>query len=78
MFSDIKTLERSASDSEKSSRYITVQNMLEGAFWLAAQTPHTFCYILRAFVTENIVIVAGMNELQSYFCALSSHCFIIY
>lgn len=45
MFSELKTLKRSASDSEKSSRYITVQNMLEGAFWLAAQTPHTFCYV---------------------------------
>ena len=36
MFSELKTLKRSASDSEKSSRYITVQNILEGAFWLAA------------------------------------------
>ena len=42
MFSELKTLKRSASDSEKSSRYIAVQNMLEGAFWLAAQTPHPF------------------------------------
>lgn len=32
MFSELKTLKRSASDSEKSSGYITVQNILEGAF----------------------------------------------
>lgn len=32
MFSELKTLKRSGSDSEKSSRYITVQNILEGAF----------------------------------------------
>ena len=37
-----------------------------------------FAIYLRAFVTENIVIVAEMNELQSSFCAISSHCFIIY
>ena len=37
-----------------------------------------FATYLRAFVTENIVIVAEMNELQSSSCAISSHCFIIY
>ena len=75
MFSELKTLKRSASDSEKSSRYITVQNILEGAFWLAAQTPHTFCYIPPSVCERKY---CWMNELQSSFCAISSQCFIIY
>ena len=43
----------------------TVDNV-EGALWLATQSPITFTIHLRAkravFAPENIVIVAGINE----------------
>ena len=32
-------------------------------------------HLCAGFAPENVVLVAGMNEVKSSFCAISFHCF---
>ena len=50
--------------------------------WLATQSPESFAVHLwtthKGFATIDIIIVAGISELKSSFCALPSNCFGIH
>ena len=46
--------------------------------WLATQSPVNLWTTHKGFATIDIVIVAGISELESSFCALPSNCFGIH
>ena len=60
--------------------YKKTVNKFEGALWLASQTPNILCHSPSSnsrgeLLPTTIVIVTGINELKSSFCAILSHCF---
>ena len=62
--------------------YTTTVDSVEGALWLASQTPNILAILLPAmcagFAPKNIVIVARINVLKLSFGAILTHHFSLY